>query len=255
MSRFRRRVSLWWRTVRAKHPKAASRRKPSRKPSRRVYKTVKFPVRFTVICVVVVLAFILINNYVVNHVRPIMTEMARVEVDRLASRVINQAINDKISEEGVTYGDLVYFEKDIYGKITALKTDIISVNRLKADITAEVLRSIEKADTSGIAIPIGNLINGDLFGGRGPRIPLKIVPLGTVSATFTNQFSAAGINQSRHQIMMDVAVDISVLLPGYDIGTRVATQVSIAETVIVGAVPDSYFAMEDGILGAASGGQ
>ncbi len=252
MSRFRQRVSLWWRSVRAKHPKAVSHRKPARRRAiaRKGGRTAKFPVRFAVISVIVVVVIILGNRYVVNHVRPIMTQMARVEVDQLASRLINKAINDKISENGVTYGDLVYFEKDIYGQITALKTDIISVNRLKADITEEVLRSIEHADTSGIAIPVGNLINSDLFGGRGPRIPLKIVPLGTVSANFTNQFSEAGINQTRHQIMMDVSVDISVLLPGSDIGTQVATQVSIAETVIVGSVPESYFRMEDGILGA-----
>jgi hypothetical protein len=74
---------------------------------------------------------------------------------------------------------------------------------------------------------------------------LKIVPLGTVTAGFSNQFSAAGINQTRHQIMMDISVDISILLPGYSVGTQVGTQVSIAETVIVGAVPDSYFHMDD----------
>ncbi len=247
MNRFRQRVSLWWRSVRANHPKSARRHKPARRraSARKGGRTAKFPTRFVVISLIVVTVFILGNRYVVNHLRPIITQMARVEVDQLAARLINQAINDKISEDGVTYGDLVYFEKDIYGQITALKTDIISVNRLKADITEEVLRSIENADTSGIAIPIGNLINSDLFGGRGPRIPLKIVPLGTVSANFTNQFSEAGINQTRHQIMMDVSVEISVLLPGYDIGTQVATQVSIAETVIVGSVPDSYFTMQD----------
>jgi len=89
------------------------------------------------------------------------------------------------------------------------------------------------------------LINSDLFSGRGPKIPIKIVPLGTVSTSFSNQFTAAGINQTRHQIMMDIVVDISILLPGYQTGTQVTTQVTIAETVIVGAVPDSYFQMQD----------
>jgi sporulation protein YunB len=199
-----------------------------------------------VITAVIALAVFILGNYFIgNHLRPIMTQMARVEVDQLASRVINQAIVKRITDDNVTYSGLVHFEKDIYGQITALKTDIVSVNRLRADITEEVLQSLKQIDTSRLAIPMGNLVNSDIFSGRGPRIPLRIVPLGTVSAGFSNQFTAAGINQTRHQIMMDIEVDISILLPGFSVGTQVATQVSIAETVIVGAVPDSYFYMDD----------
>jgi sporulation protein YunB len=198
-----------------------------------------------VIILIAIGVFIAGNYYINNHLRPIMTQMARVQVDQLASRIINQAIMDRITGEGVTYNTLVHFEKDVNGQITALNTDIISVNRLRANITEEVLSSLEKADTSKLAIPAGNLINSDILSGRGPRIPLKIVPLGTVSSGFSNQFSAAGINQTRHQIMMDITVDISILLPGYRVGTQVTAQVSIAETVIVGAVPDSYFMMDD----------
>ena len=239
MRRFR--FSLWFRTMRVKLRRGQGRPPRAKRMPRR-----GFPLLIAAVIAVAVLLLSL--TYINNHLRPIITQMAQTQVDRLASRIINQAIVKRITDDGVTYGSLVYFEKDIYGHITALKTDIIAINRLKADITEEVLSSLERADTSMLAIPIGNLINSDVLSGRGPRIPLKIVPLGTVSASFSNQFSSAGINQTRHQIMMDITVDISVLLPGYQVGTQVGTQVSIAETVIVGAVPDSYFQMDD-ILG------
>jgi sporulation protein YunB len=240
MNRFRHRFTLWLHTRKAKLPRSRPRR------GRRAGRKPRSPGTTLLVIAVIAFAVILIGNYYVRtHLRPIMTQMARVQVDQLASRVINEAIVSRITEEGVTYGSLVYFEKDIYGQITALKTDVISINRLKADITEEVLSSLERADTSKLSIPFGNLISSDLLSGRGPRIPLKIVPLGTVSSSFSNQFSAAGINQTRHQIMMDIEVDISILLPGYRTGTQVGTQVSIAETVIVGAVPDSYFQMDD----------
>jgi sporulation protein YunB len=246
MRRFRHRFSLWFRAMKSgaarRRWKFTFHRRP--RASRRLTKGARrFPL--IMIAVIAVAVFILGNYYINNHLRPIITQMARVEVDQLASRVINQAIVKRITDDNVTYGNLVYFEKDIYGQITALKTDIVSINRLRADITEEVLLSLGRIDTSRLSIPMGNLINSDIFSGRGPRIPLKIVPLGTVSAGFSNQFSAAGINQTRHQIMMDIVVDIEVLLPGYSIGTQVGTQVSIAETVIVGAVPDSYFQMDD----------
>ncbi|MCL2002815.1 MAG: sporulation protein YunB [Oscillospiraceae bacterium] len=240
MRRFSHRFSLRLRAARARGLPVRFRLRRRRAAPGRIR---RFPLLAAIAAGLAV--FFLGNYYIGNHLRPIMTQMARVEVDRLASRVINQAIVRRITDDNVTYGSLVFFEKDIYGQITALKTDIISVNRLRADITEEVLLSLERIDTAGLSIPAGNLINSDIFSGRGPRIPLKIVPLGTVSAGFSNQFSAAGINQTRHQIMMDITVDVHVLLPGYSIGTQVGTQVSIAETVIVGAVPDSYFQVED----------
>ena len=180
-----------------------------------------------------------------NHLRPMIAQLARVRVDYLATSAVNDAIMDKITSANVDYGSLVHFEKDIYGNITALKTDIVSVNRLKADIMSDVLERLEHIGTSELAIPLGNVINGELFSGRGPKIPVRIVPLGTVTAGFSNVFTAAGINQTRHQIIMDVEVEISVLLPGYAESVTVKTQVNIAETVIVGAVPESYTHFEE----------
>ncbi|MCL1807645.1 MAG: sporulation protein YunB [Oscillospiraceae bacterium] len=233
MGRISRRFSLWRRTRKARRPRR----------SKGASRSSKAPI--LIIAVIAIAVFLIGNYYISNHLRPIITQMARVEVNQLAATTINQAIIKRITDENVTYGDLVYFEKDVYGQITALKTDIIATNRLRADISSEVLASLKRADTSKLAIPAGNLINSDLFSGRGPKIPIKIVPLGTVSTSFSNQFTAAGINQTRHQIMMDIVVDISILLPGYQTGTQVTTQVTIAETVIVGAVPDSYFQMQD----------
>jgi sporulation protein YunB len=203
------------------------------------------PASLVLVIILTIAGFFAGNYYIKNHLRPIMTQIAEVQVNQMGSQIINQAIIDRITGEGVTYSNLIHFEKDIQGQITALKTDIVNINRLRADITEEVIEALQSADTSKLAIPSGNLINSDIFSGRGPRIPLKIVPLGTVSSNFSNQFTAAGINQTRHQIMMDITVDINILLPGYRVGTQVATQVTIAETIIVGAVPDSYFQMDD----------
>jgi len=84
------------------------------------------------------------------------------------------------------------------------------------------------------------LILPELFSGAGPRLPVKIMSVSTSDAEFRNEFSEAGINQSLQQIMMDVTISMTVLTP---MGTETVTassEVVIAETVIVGSVPDSY---------------
>ena len=194
----------------------------------------------------VLVVFWLCVFWIDNHFRPIITQMAKVRVDYLASKAINEAIMKKIDDGSLDYGKMVYFEKDIYGQITALKTDMISVNRLKSEIISEVLESVEGIGTSDLGIPVGNIINGSLFSGRGPRIPVRIMPLGIASANFSHSFQSAGINQTRHQIMMEVWVNIDVLMPGYSAQTDVMVEVTVAETIIVGAVPESYTHFEDG---------
>jgi len=122
---------------------------------------------------------------------------------------------------------------------------MIGVNRLKTEIVEDVLESLSQINHSELAIPLGNLTGADILSGRGPKVPIRIVPLGVVEANFSNEFVSAGINQTRHQIMMEIHVDVSVLFPGYSAEKKVTTQICVAETVIVGNVPDSYLNFED----------
>ena len=52
--------------------------------------------------------------------------------------------------------------------------------------------------------------------------------------------SAAGINQTRHQILLHVDVYTGILLPGFTASTKVSNEIAVAETVIVGGVPQTY---------------
>ncbi len=174
------------------------------------------------------------------RISPIIEQMALSRVKYLATKSINDAITEEISNGKLNYEDLVYFEKDDTGKITALKTNMVTINKLKVDIMEKVLDSIGNLPLSQLSIPLGNVINGDLLSGLGPMIPIRILPVGSVNATFSNIFTSAGINQTRHQVVMDVGVNISVIMPGKSIGTEVRVSFNVAETIIVGEVPQSF---------------
>jgi len=200
----------------------------------------KDPLPRLVLIGLLVIAFLAGMTWLRERFQPILAQMAGVKVDYLASKAINDAITRKITQENIEYGNLIVFEKDSQGQITALKTDMIAINRLKTGITDDVLEALHGVGVSDLSIPLGNLTGSDLLSGRGPSIPVRIVPLGMVSAGFSNQLSDAGINQTRHQVMMDIQVSVEVLLPGYNTQRQIAAQVCVAETVIVGSVPDSY---------------
>lgn len=167
--------------------------------------------------------------------------LAETQVRNSTSDLINDAIDRQIETGNIQYDRIVYFEKDLDGRITALKTNMSEVNRLKTDILNLINDEILALDTSDIGIPIGSLILPELFSGRGPGIPVHILSIRNSDASFKSYFTEAGINQTLQQLTMEVSVDVSVLVLGKTESFTVSSQVVVAETIIVGQVPDTFF--------------
>ena len=121
-----------------------------------------------------------------------------------------------------------------------MKTNIGEVNRLKADILNIINDEILALDSSDLGIPLGSLFLPEFISGRGPEIPVHIIAIRNSDATFESHFSEAGINQTLHQVTMVVSVDVAVLVLGKTDTFTMTSEVVVAETVIVGAVPDTF---------------
>ena len=119
-------------------------------------------------------------------------------------------------------------------------------NRLQSAITQDVLGRLGEVSDMDLSIPAGTLTGSALLVGRGPSITIRMQSVGSCSAHFENQFDQAGINQTTHRILLCVDVSMSILLPGFRTSTQVSNSFSVAETVIVGNVPDSYTYFDSG---------
>ena len=167
--------------------------------------------------------------------------LAQTQVVNSTSDLINDAIDTQIETGNIQYDRIVYFEKDLDGRITALKTNMSEVNRLKTDILNIINDEILELDTSDIGIPIGSLILPEIMSGRGFAIPVQVLSIRNSDAAFASDFSQAGINQTLHQLTMQVSVDVAILVLGRSESFTVSSQVVVAETIIVGQVPDTFF--------------
>ena len=172
--------------------------------------------------------------------RTVIQNLAKTQVMNSTSDLTNDAISRQIEEGSIRYDRIVFFEKDVNGKITALKTNIGEINRLKTDILGIINEEILALDTSDIGIPLGSLILPELLSGKGPVIPVRILSIRNSDATFSSDFSQAGINQTVHQVIMEVSVDVAILVLGETDSFTVTSQVVVAQTVIVGEVPDTF---------------
>lgn len=175
-----------------------------------------------------------------SRYRDVIRELAEVQVKNTTSDLTNDAIAKQIADGVIQYDRIVYFEKDLDGRITALKTNMSEVNRLKTDILNIINDEILALDTSDIGIPLGSLFLAELLSGKGPSIPVHILSIRNSDATFASAFSQAGINQTLHQLTMYVSVDVAVLVLGQTSSFTITSEVVIAETVIVGDVPNTF---------------
>ena len=194
---------------------------------------------FRTVTVLLIASFALLLMFRSRY-QDVIRELAETQVKNTTSDLANDAIAKQIADGIIQYDRIVYFEKDLDGRITALKTNMSEVNRLKTDILNIINDEILALDTSDIGIPLGSLFFPELFSGKGPAIPVHILAIRNSDAGFASDFSQAGINQTLHQLTMQVSVDVAVLVLGKTSSFTITSEVVVAETVIVGAVPDTY---------------
>lgn len=175
-----------------------------------------------------------------SRYRDVIQELAQTQVKNTTSDLTNDAIAKQIADGIIQYDRIVYFEKNLDGRITALKTNMSEVNRLKTDILNIINDEILALDTQDLGIPLGSLIIPEFFSGKGPAIPVHILAIRNSDANFSSNFTQAGINQTLHQLIMTVSVDVSVLVLGQTASFAITSEVVVAETVIVGDVPNTF---------------
>ena len=189
---------------------------------------------------VVFLGLLIVLALLRSRLYPVIRSLAETQVKNTASDLINDAIAEQIAAGNIQYDRIVYFEKDLNGRITALKTNIGEINRLKTDVLNIINDEILSTDESGLGVPLGSLFLPEFLSGKGPKLPVRILVIRNSEADFFSDFSEAGINQTLHKLNMEVFLDVTVLVLGSTTDFTISSHMVVAETVIVGDVPETY---------------
>lgn len=179
-----------------------------------------------------------------SRLAPMAEELIQTQVDNQASDVINAAIGDLIANGEIAYDRMVTVDKDSKGTVTAVRTNVLEVNRLKTAVLERVDGMLNNLSTEELSVPVGSVLFPELFSGEGPFVPVRVMAVRSSDAVFRNSFTSAGINQTLHQITIDIHVKVTVLTWSGTLEVPVDSAVLVAETVIVGTVPATYFGTE-----------
>lgn len=198
------------------------------------------PVMLTLITALAVALFLV--RIAERRLRPSVAVLAQIQVRNQVASILENAAAQAL--KGVEYGDLVAVQRDDNGNVASLTVDAVAMNRLRSNLTIRVLEALEPGTPVTIRIPLGNLVSSELTWSRGPSFVVRATAVGTPSARFESDFSAAGVNQTRHRIDLELSVPMKLLLPGGPGEVVVEVSLPAAETVIVGQVPETHFQLD-----------
>ena len=178
----------------------------------------------------------------VRNMDPLVRDMAVAGAKNAAAAAIQKAVAARMT--GGQWSDLVQLVKDGEGQITAAVTDVGRVNELQAALAGDVIAALTAPNTADLGVPLGNLLPSPFFSGLGPKVPIRILSVSEVEVKLMSRFTSAGINQTLHRLLLTLSARVRVLIPTGTVTAIVYADVTAAETLIVGRVPDSYMYFE-----------
>ena len=195
----------------------------------------KLIIVFTIILLIII-SILLYLHYVVN---PIIIDASEAKVRSLTQSAVESAVYDVIKDEYL-YSDLIEIIKDSNNDIKMISANAYKINLLSKEILNSAHNNLTTLGEQGIEIGIGTFTGITLFTDKGPKVSLKLSPIGTIYTRFHSEFTSAGINQTNHSIYLYVQTDVSLILPTDTKVISTTTEVLLTESIIQGKIPDTY---------------
>ncbi|MBP3435891.1 MAG: sporulation protein YunB [Clostridia bacterium] len=199
------------------------------------------------LCLLLVL-FLLVAGIVSvdGRLRPLIQNYGYMSARRSAMMAVHTGVERVLSDESASYGDFITVLRNDEGRVMSAETDVAAVNRLKAAVSNAVMQELSSREKQVTRIPLGSLIGGSFFTGRGPFLPVTIHTSGAVITTLSGEFTDAGINQTKHSLYLDMTVMMTAALPLERMGVELTTRFLVCETVFVGEVPETVLQVDFG---------
>jgi len=203
----------------------------------------KIKTRILLIISIIIINFTIFIYIFDKTVMPTVMAVADAEMRAKATEIVNRAIINEYSKQ-FNYDEIIRVDKDSEGNIVLLKADTLKMNKIACDVALETQKELLKLGDIGIKIPIGYITRNNILSYYGPRITIKMQPIGLVETKYSSEFESAGINQTRHKIYVKVKTTVRVIIPLKSNDIEVANEIPIAETIIVGKTPNTAIGLD-----------
>lgn len=205
----------------------------------------RYPIKILVVIIILALIIVVPFGIVESNLKPTILAIAKAQAEAIAVQAIQDAVNEKVAKS-VEYKDLIFIRTDNRGRIVLMQANTVKINSLAAETTLDIQKSLSKLEGKVIHIPLGQVLKSQLLAAYGPKIHVTLVPIGTVKVKVVDDFQQAGINQTRHRLFLNVTGRVKIVIPLVSDYVEMSSQVPIAETIIVGEVPQTFLNVDLG---------
>jgi sporulation protein YunB len=178
--------------------------------------------------------------FVEHNLFPTILAIAEAKAVQLAVKTVNDAVRNRILSRTLRYEDLIAIHKDSEGRVVLMQANTVKITEMATDVAVTVEKTLAELEKDEFGIPLGQVLGSQILANYGPRIKVRIIPVGSVKVEILDNFESAGINQTRHRFFLRLDTQVKIVVPLQEKEVRVATDVPLVENVIVGTVPDTF---------------
>ncbi|KOF55941.1 sporulation protein [Clostridium sp. DMHC 10] len=205
-------------------------------------------IRKNKIWILIIFTFILIIFNIFLYaldkvVTPTVLAAGDIEIREKVISIINEVLISNYSNN-LNYDDIIKVEKDDYGNISLIRANTLKMNKVACDVSLDIQNNIKRMGELGVKLPISYIFKNNLFSYFGPKVTIKMEPIGNIETRYRSVFESAGINQTKLSIYVNVRTKVRIIIPTDYNDIEIKNQIPISETVIVGKVPDSAFQLD-----------
>ncbi|SHI35253.1 sporulation protein YunB [Clostridium cavendishii DSM 21758] len=216
----------------------------SNKKLRNTNKKRKKLIYFTSFVIVLLTLFVWVTYYFDKIITPTVMLVVSTEMRAKAVEIMNKNVLDVYSKN-FNYDDLIKIERDKDGNVIMMRADTLKMNSIANEVAIRSQKEITEVGSIGVDMPLGYITKNNLFSHMGPKVKVKMEPVGIVETSYDSSFESAGINQTRHKIYLNFICKINIVMPFAHGDVDIKNITPVAETVIVGRVPNNPFNLDN----------
>lgn len=182
---------------------------------------------------------LLIFGVIVKAVTPVFNRLCSDRAKSIATIITNDETTNAISD--YKYSDFIVIHKDDIGNILMLESNMKNINIVISDVANRIQKSINNTEAEDVSISLGSFTGVSILSGRGIKVPIRISTIGNVKTNVRSEFISQGINQTLHRLYLEIQCEISILTPFNTINESIKNQLILAENIIVGEIPETYY--------------
>lgn len=198
----------------------------------------RFRKKYRIVLALLVAVFLF--AYSEAGIRSVIQTISESRANVIGTEAMNEAVFGLFEDESFAEQDLITVVYDQTQNVSAIEVDTLGADKVRAQVSEAVLNKLKNLEATPIKIPLGTLLGNRWLSGHGPKVTLKLQPGGYLKTSIVSTFDAVELNQTRHRLVLEMTADLYCMMPFYRSSVQIESDFLLAETIVVGKVPENY---------------